>query len=116
MHDYARRAFCPLLLLVLSACGGGGGGGSSTPPPPTPQPGSVQLSAAELAVDEDAGSAQLTITRTGGSDGAITVRVRTSGSSAGAIVDYTEVDATVSFAAGDATPKVVTVPIIEDGN
>lgn len=131
MQTYVHRSslLIPLCtVLLLSACGGGGGygGGSDNPPasppsplPPSPpapsQPGSLQFDAASLSVDENAGTASLTVTRTGGSDGAVSVTVSSSNGSATAGSDYTALNTTVSFAAGDAATKTMTVLIADDG-
>lgn len=102
--------------LLAGACGGGGGGasGGNPPPPPPAQPGSVQFETSSLSVNEAAGTASLTITRTGGSDGAVSVAVASSDGSAVAGQDYTALNTTVSFAAGDAAAKTVTVSIADD--
>ena len=74
-------------------------------------PGTLQLSAATYSVAENGGSATITVTRTGGSAGAVGVTVATSNGTATAPADYTAVSQTVSFAAGDTTNKTVSVPI-----
>ncbi len=103
----AKSIIVPTLfaLALGSGCGGGGGGGNRGNP--TPVPGSMQFQNASLAVDENAGVATVTITRTGGSDGAVSVTLASSDGSATAAQDYTRVSTTVSFAAGDAAPKTV---------
>jgi hypothetical protein len=80
----------------------------------TPQPGSVQLNAATYSGNENGGSVALTLTRTGGTDGAISVSVTTSGGSASAGADYTAPTSTVSWASGDGTPKVVNLVLLDD--
>ena len=77
-------------------------------------PGSVQLSGATFSVAENGGNATITITRTGGSVGAVGVRVATSNGTATAPADYTAVSQSVSFAAGDTANKTVSIPIIND--
>ena len=67
-----------------------------------------------LTVAEDAGNATVTVTRTGGSDGAVSVTVTSRDGSATQPADYTAVSTTVSFAAGDTAAKTVNVPIIND--
>jgi len=100
--------------LFASACGGGGGGGGAQSPPAVSRPGSLQFQAGSFAVDENAGTASFTITRTGGSDGAVSVSVASSDGSANAAQDYNAVGTTVSFAAGDAAAKTVAVSITDD--
>ena len=76
--------------------------------------GALQFSPATYSVVENAGTATVTVTRTGGSAGAVGVTVATStGGTATASVDYTAVSQTVSFATGD-TAKTVTIPILND--
>ncbi|MET0657094.1 MAG: Calx-beta domain-containing protein [Steroidobacteraceae bacterium] len=100
------------VFMVLSACGGGGGNSASNSPP-TPQPGSLQFAGA-VSVDEQAGTVQLSITRTAGSDGAVSVTVASSDGTATAGQDYTALNTTVNFAAGDTAAKNVTLTIAED--
>ncbi|HXG10770.1 MAG TPA: Calx-beta domain-containing protein, partial [Gemmataceae bacterium] len=77
------------------------------------QPGQLQFSAATYSVGEAAGQATITLTRTGGSDGAVAVTFASSGGTATAGVDFTAVTTTVSFSAGQ-TVATVTIPIIND--
>lgn len=106
----STRAVLVALAIDVAACTGSGG---STPPPPS-TPGSVQLASASYTVAENAGTLLLTVTRTGGSDGAVTVRLATADGSATAPADYAAVATTVAFAAGDAAPKTVIVTIVDD--
>ena len=77
------------------------------------QNGTLAFSTAALSVDESAGNAQVTIQRTNGSDGAVSVRCQTVAGSASAGSDFTAVDQVVNFAAGE-TSKVVSIPIAND--
>ena len=77
-------------------------------------PGTLQLSAATYSVAENGGTATITVTRTGGSAGAVGVTLTTSNGTATAPADYTAVTQTVSFAAGDTANKTVTIPIGDD--
>jgi hypothetical protein len=116
----------PLLILslALAACGGGGGGyggggngGGNPPPPPPPPPpaGSLQFEVGTPpSIGENAGTVILTITRTGGTTGEVSVNLATSDGSATAGADYTALNTTVRFAAGDSTPQMVRVDITED--
>lgn len=76
--------------------------------------GIVQFSAATANVAENAGTVTLTITRTAGSDGAITVGFTTSDGTGKAGIDYTATTGTVTFAAGE-TSKTFTVAIRDNG-
>lgn len=76
--------------------------------------GTLQFSAANYSVDESGGSATITVTRTDGSEGAISVDYSTSDGTAIADSDYTLSIGTLSFADGDLTPQTFTVPITDD--
>ena len=79
---------------------------------PQPNPGCVQIDAAATNVAEDAGTVTLAVDRLGGSIGAISVNYTTVDDTALAGTDYQAVSGTLSWADGDATPKTITVPII----
>ncbi|MEQ1859663.1 MAG: Calx-beta domain-containing protein [Chthoniobacteraceae bacterium] len=66
-----------------------------------------------LEVNEDAGSATITILRTNGSAGAVTVRFSTMGLTATSGADFTSSPATVNFADG-ITSQTASVPISND--
>ena len=72
----------------------------------------MQFSAATYSVAENGGTATITITRTGGSAGAVGVTFTTSNGTATAPADYTAVTQTVNFAAGDTANKTVNIPIV----
>jgi hypothetical protein len=74
--------------------------------------GTVQFGSAAYSVNENAGSATITVTRTGGTS-AFGVNYATSNGSATAGADYTVSSGTLSFAANE-TSKTFTVPIIDD--
>jgi YVTN family beta-propeller protein len=95
--------------LELLACGGG----DKNPPPPT-RPGTLQFTASAFRVTEAAETAMVTIARVGGSDGVVAVIVKSSDGTAIAGQDYTAVNGTVTFAAGDSGDKSVVVPILDD--
>src|SRR2546430_1272691 len=64
-------------------------------------PGQLQFSAATYSVAENGGNASITITRTGGSDGTVTVQVNTTGGTAASGTDYTPpANNTLSFGPG----------------
>ncbi len=77
-------------------------------------PGTLQFSSATYSVNENGGSATITITRTGGSAGAVGAHFATSNGTATAGSDYTAVTQTVIFADGDATNKTVAIPVLDD--
>jgi subtilisin family serine protease len=76
--------------------------------------GRIQFGAAAYAIGEDQGEAVITLTRTGGAGGGVTVRVATQDGSAQADADYGAVDALVDFAAGELM-RTLTVPLIGNG-
>ena len=78
-------------------------------------PGTLQFSASTYSVAENSGNAAVTVTRTGGSAGAVSVTFATgTGGTATASVDYTAVNQTVLFVNGDTTNKTVNIPILND--
>jgi hypothetical protein len=81
---------------------------------PVVLPGTVQFGAASASIDENGGSVTLTLTRTNGADGAISVSVASGGGSAAAGTDYTALSQTVSWANGDATAKQIVLTINDD--
>jgi hypothetical protein len=100
------------IALLASACGGSGY--VNPPPPPSAQHGAVQFASGSLSIDENAGTATVTITRTSGSDGAVSVTLASSDGSASAGQDYTTRHTTVSFEAGDVAAKTVAIEIMDD--
>src|SRR5207302_433589 len=76
--------------------------------------GQLQFSAATYSVAENGGSASITITRTNGSDGTVTVQVNLSGGSASSGTDYTPpANNTLSFGPG-VTSQNLSIPISDD--
>jgi uncharacterized delta-60 repeat protein len=98
---------------------------SSGPPPVQPAPcvpgpgpsaaaGTVQFSASNYATLESSLTPVVTVTRTGGSTGAISATITTSDGSAISGTDYDAVNSSVFFADGDDAARVVAVPIIQN--
>jgi hypothetical protein len=77
-------------------------------------PGTLQFSATNYNAGEGAGTATITVTRSGGSDGAVGVAYATSDGTATAGSDYAASSGNVSWAAGDAAPKSFIVAITND--
>jgi plastocyanin len=88
--------------------GDGGGGGGDT------GPATVGLSASTYSVTEGAGALTVTVTRTGVSTGKATVKYATAPGTAKAVKDYTTRAGVLSWAAGDASPKTIQIPIKND--
>jgi hypothetical protein len=78
------------------------------------QPGQLQFSTSTYSVAESGGSATITVTRTGGSAGTVTVHYATSNGTALASTDYTSTNGTLTFNPGD-TSETFTIPILNDG-
>ncbi len=76
--------------------------------------GTLQFSTATYSVGEAAGTATITVTRSGGSDGAVGVAYATADGTATAGSDYTATSGSLSWAAGDAAAKSFTVAINND--
>lgn len=75
----------------------------------------LQFGAATVAVDEDDPLAHaVTITRTGSSTGAVTARVLMSPGTATAGADYTPREFFVRFSDGDAAPRRIALPLVDD--
>jgi len=65
-------------------------------------------------VDEDAGTVAVTVRRTGGSTGILSVDYTTSPNTATPPGDFTSVSGTLTWQSGDMDPKTITVPITKD--
>lgn len=78
------------------------------------QPGSIQFSAPAYTAAEGQATATITVTRTGGSSGAVSAALTTSNGTANAGQDYTAVNQVVTFADGDAAGKTITILITDD--
>lgn len=70
-------------------------------------PGNFQVDAAGVRISEDGGSAIVTVTRQGGTGGAVTVDYATSDQTATAGADYTAANGTLTFADGEETKDIV---------
>jgi hypothetical protein len=77
-------------------------------------PASLQFSSAAYNVNESGVSATITVTRTGNSDGAVSVNYATSNGTATAGSDYTSATSTLSWNSNDTTDKTFTVPVTDD--
>ena len=83
-------------------------------------PGSVQFDSATYSVSEAGGTVTLTVTRTGGSAGAISVNYSTAngtatgGASCAAGIDFVNASGTLNWASGDTASKSFNVTICND--
>lgn len=80
---------------------------------PTGAAGSVQFSFNSFFVIEDVGMATITVQRTGGSSGNLSVQFETTNGTATAGQDYTAASGTLNFANGE-TSKTIQIPIAND--
>lgn len=78
-------------------------------------PGTLQFSSSTYSVNENGASVTITVTRTGGSSGAVGVSYSTSNGTATAGSDYTSTSGSLSWADGDTTDKAFTVNVTDDG-
>ena len=76
-------------------------------------PGKLSFSSASYAVNENATNATITVVRTEGSSGTVTVRYETSDGTARSGQDYTARAGTLTFGPG-VTNRTFTIPIIND--
>jgi uncharacterized protein YhjY with autotransporter beta-barrel domain len=81
------------------------------------QPGFIDFAQPTFTVDEGAGTLTVTLTRTGGVNGAVSADYLAdlnSGDTATPGVDFTATSGTLNWADGDGTPKTFTVTILDD--
>jgi serine protease AprX len=81
--------------------------------PPSPEPGELQFGAASFSADENAGNVLVTVTRTGGDAGQVTVGYATADDTASAGEDYQATTGTLTFPDGE-TGRSFSVPILDD--
>lgn len=78
-----------------------------------PARGSLAFATAMVSVNETAGSAQITVSRTQGSEGPVSVQYASADGTATAGNDYTAISGTLNFADGELS-KTISVPILPD--
>ncbi|HEY6124475.1 MAG TPA: Calx-beta domain-containing protein, partial [Steroidobacteraceae bacterium] len=83
-------------------------------PAPDPSAGTLQFAAANYTQLESNGTPLITVTRTGGTRGAVTATISSSDGTAVAGVDYTALNTSVFFADGDATPRTLAVRVTDN--
>jgi hypothetical protein len=76
-------------------------------------PGGLGFETSAQSVDEAAGTVTIAVTRTGGSEGTVTVNYATSNGTAAAPGDYTSTSGTLTFGPG-VTEQSIVVPIVND--
>jgi len=80
----------------------------------TLQHGNLRLGNSSYTVGEGGGSVNLTVQRSNGSDGAVSVNYATGTGSALADSDYSTRSGTLTWGDGDTTARTIDVPILED--
>ena len=83
-------------------------------PQPIPPAGCLQFVKDEVSVMESDGEALVKVERVGGAQGEVTVEYATKDQEALAGKDYEPVSGTLTFADGDAGPRVIAIPVIDD--
>ncbi|MGN6544918.1 MAG: Calx-beta domain-containing protein, partial [Aureliella sp.] len=78
-----------------------------------PRPGNLQFAASSYRVDENAGLATITVQRTGGTDGEVTVKYAVTSGTAQAGSDFVATSGTLTFADGESE-KTFTVTLIDN--
>ena len=76
-------------------------------------PVALQLGATSYTVNESAGAVAITVTRTGGQGGSVSVNFNVSGGTATPGVDYAPTSGTLFFNPGDPATKTFTIPILD---
>lgn len=84
--------------------------------PEEPEPGSVSIAQPTYTVSEDGGSLLVSVSRGGGSAGAVSVTYATANGTAVAGQDYTATNGVLSWAAGESGAKTFSIPLINDAN
>jgi hypothetical protein len=77
-------------------------------------PGSMQHSSSTIVSRKDSGSATLSVTRTGGSVGPVSVNYATANGTAVAGTDYAATSGTLTWLDGDTTAKTITIPLLNN--
>jgi hypothetical protein len=80
----------------------------------TISPGTIQFAQPTLSVPEAGGAATISVTRTGGSGGAVGVSFSTANGTGIAGVNYTATSGTLIWPDGDTSSQSITVPILND--
>ncbi len=74
----------------------------------------LQFANANVSIDEQNGTATLTVTRTNDATSVASVSYNTANGTAVAPADFTATSGTLTWTSGDVTPKTITIPIAAD--
>ena len=80
----------------------------------TPTPGTIQFVSSTYGVDENGGTAIISVTRTNGTSGRVSVKCTTSNGSASSPGDYGYTDDTLTWNDGQSGTRTCTVPIYDN--
>jgi aryl-phospho-beta-D-glucosidase BglC (GH1 family) len=97
----SSKSLAPFTITATAASGG-------TPP----SAGALALSAASYTALQSAGSLSVSITRSGGSTGAVSVKYATADGTGTSGTAYTATSGTLSWASGDSSAKSVKIPLV----
>lgn len=76
--------------------------------------GTIKFDERDFVAVEESGKAVITVERSGGESGAVSIQYSTANGTATAGQDYTATSGTLSWAAGDESSKSFTVPLLND--
>ena len=79
------------------------------------KPGMARIDPVTTWVSESEGVARVTVLREGGSDGAVEAKIAAVAGTAKAGINFVATNAVLSWAHGDASPRVFEVPLLNDG-
>jgi Protein of unknown function (DUF3500)/Calx-beta domain len=79
-------------------------------------PGTISFSSPAFRVLEGAGSANIEVQRTGGSDGAVSVAYAVTGGTASNGTDYQSVSGVLNWSDGDAASKTIAIPVFNNAS
>lgn len=79
------------------------------------QPGIIALAQSVYTIQENGGSLLVSVVRSGGASGAVSITYATSDGTAQAGQDYTAVSGILTWADGETGPKTFSIPILNDG-
>lgn len=91
-----------------------GGVESTGTPPAPPAGGTLAFSSISYSVAENAGSAAITVNRTGGSTGAVSIVCASTSGTASSPSDFTAAASVLTWADGDTSSRTFSVPIVDD--
>jgi hypothetical protein len=77
-------------------------------------PGTVSFSAATYETNEEAGTITITVSRTGGTEGAVSIDFATTPDTAHSGTDYSTISGTFNWADGESGDRTFEIPILQD--